>query len=224
MLNQAFDFSVNLLQAILWRYNNASNLVGLLTKKQAWYDAEQSAFWSDWITNVFDLRTANEFGCAVWSIILGVPLAVTQQPDYLTKPVFGFQTDAGPFSYRVNFNRGNFAVRNQSTISLTLAQQRLVLQLRYAQLITRGNVVNINKIMAYIFRSLGSVYVEDTLDMGPAIYNFDFALPSEVAFVLASYDILPRPAGIGVKIVIEPDLHWGFGAFRKNFGHGGYGA
>lgn len=223
MQKQEFDFSVNLLQSIIWRYNQADNLIGILTAKQTWYDNEQTSFWQDWITNVFDLRTANDFGCAVWSIILKLPISITQEPDYLTKPVFGFGADGGGFTYRKNFNRGNFAVRSQSTINLTLAQKRLVLQLRYAQLICRGNVVQINQLMKYIFRDYGLVYVLDSLNMEFADYVFTFALPSELVQVLTFYDLLPRPAAIGVRYVVIPDLRWGFGPYRKNFNHGNFG-
>lgn len=223
MKNQAFDFSVNLLQAIIWRYNDASNLIGLLTAKQNWYNVNQTAFWQNWVTNVFDLRTANEFGCAVWSIILGVPLSITQQPDYLTKPVFGFGFDTGGFTYRKNFNRGNFAIRNQTTVNLTLAQQRLVLRLRYCQLMTRGNVLQINSFMKYIFSDLGLVYVVDNGNM-EATYVFTFALPSQLQFVLQNYDILPRPSGVKIRYIVLPDPHWGFGQYRLNFNGANGGA
>ena len=75
---QSFDFSVNLLQALLWEYNEASNLQSILTQKQAWYNTNQSNFWNNWIVNVFDMRTANEFGLTVWSIILDLPLFYSQ--------------------------------------------------------------------------------------------------------------------------------------------------
>jgi hypothetical protein len=70
---QQFDFSVNLLQALLWQYNGATNLQGLLEAKYNWYYTNQSQFWNDWIGNVFNLATADDFGLAVWSIILGQP-------------------------------------------------------------------------------------------------------------------------------------------------------
>ena len=71
---QEFDFSVDLLQAILWQYNNATSLQSLLNSEQAWVIENQTEFWENWLRDVFDLRTANEFGLSVWSIILGIPL------------------------------------------------------------------------------------------------------------------------------------------------------
>jgi hypothetical protein len=72
-LQQSFDFSVNLLQALIWRYNKVERLLALLQSKQDWFDTNQEGFWSDWFNNVFNLDTANEFGCNVWAIILGIP-------------------------------------------------------------------------------------------------------------------------------------------------------
>jgi hypothetical protein len=85
---QDFDFSVDLLRALLWQDNSAPILTSLLTQKQDWYDENVTQFWEDWIANVFDVRTANEFGLAVWAIILGVPTTVILPPT--TKKNFGF--------------------------------------------------------------------------------------------------------------------------------------
>ena len=83
---QEFDYSVDLLKAILWQYNESPNLLSLVTQKQEWYTQNQSEFWSDWYTNVFNLQTANLFGLAVWSIILNVPLYVPYVPEPDDKP------------------------------------------------------------------------------------------------------------------------------------------
>lgn len=218
MKNQEFDFSVDILQALLWRWNNAPNLTSLLMSKQTWYDENQTDFWNDWFTNVFDLTTANDFGCAVWAIILKIPLAVIAPPDYLTKPVWGFGT------HHKNFNRGNFAIQKQTTLPLTLAQKRLVLQLRFLQLITRGTVTEINRDIATIFarNGFGSVYVLDGLDM-TCDYVFTFVIPSALNFVLLNYDILPRPAGVKLNIRTTVRSTFGFGSAHMNFNRGNFG-
>jgi len=217
MKNQLFDFSVDLLKALLWRHNEAVHLTSVLQQKQNWYDDNQEGFWTDWFTNIFDLKTANAFGCAVWAIILGIPLAVILPPA--TRPTFGFG------AFHRNFTRGNFAPISQNVMPLTLPQQRLVLRLRYAQLISRGNVVDINRIVQYIFteNGYGQVYVLDGLNM-TCNYVFTFALPSPLQFVLTNYDILPRPAGVRINFVVTTRLTFGFGAFHANFTRGNFGA
>lgn len=144
---QEFDFSVDLLRALLWQYNDAARLEALLRQKQDWYDANQTAFWEDWVRDVFDLRTANDFGLTVWATILDIPLVVASAVDPVDKPIWGFG------QYRENFNNGNFASLSNS--QLTTDQKRLVLRLRYFQLVTRGTVPEINEFFAYLFGNMG---------------------------------------------------------------------
>jgi len=210
---QAFDFSVDLLQVLLWQYNDAARLQGLLERKQEWYNVEHEGFWGDWVRDVFDLRTANSFGLAVWSVILDIPTSIvaTDDPD---KPIWGFG------QYRENFNNGNFATI--SATNLTLEQKRLLLRLRYFQLVTRGTVPEVNQFLAYLFEPLGTVWVSDGLAMN-ARYVFEFPLPSDFELVLTEYDLLPRPAGVKVDfITIEEGESFGFGRYHQPFNQGNF--
>lgn len=211
---QAFDFSVDLLRALLWQYNDAARLEGLLRQKQAWYDANQAAFWTDWITDVFDLRTANDFGLAVWAILLNIPLVVASAVDPADKPIWGFD------QYRENFNNGNFA--SLAASGLTSEQKRIVLRLRYFQLVSTGKVPEVNAFLAYLFGNLGPAYVRDGYNM-TARYVFEFPLSSALETVLTEYDLLPRPAGVKVDYVILGDADgWGFGRYHENFTNGNF--
>jgi hypothetical protein len=193
---QTFDYTVPIESALLWRYNNAPVLQSLIAAKQSWYDTNQTTFWDDWYTDVFNLATANQFGCVVWSIILGIPLNVILAPTP-DKRVFGFKP------YGANFFRSNFGTLQQTVQSLTLAQQRLVLQLRYLQLISRGTVPSINANLAYLFgEAYGTAWVIDNHNM-TMTYVFNFELPSALLFVFNNYDILPRPAGVSLSIISE---------------------
>jgi len=87
---QEFDFSVDLLQHILWNFNQAENLQNLLQKKQDWYQENQQEFWDNWVRDVFDLRTANDFGLSIWSIILDLPLFGDSDVSPTDYPAFGF--------------------------------------------------------------------------------------------------------------------------------------
>jgi len=210
---QALDFNVNLLQALLWQYNEALRLQSLLEQKQAWYDENQTEFWESWYRDVFDLRTANDFGLAVWAVILNIPLTITSGGVASTR-LWGFG------QYRRNFNRGNFAP-STSGIRLTTAQKRLVLQLRYYQLVTRGDIPDINRFLNYVFAGYGKVYAVDGLTMTMS-YVFTFAIPSSLRFVLENYDVLPRPAGVGVNYVELIRDVFGFGPVHLNFNRGGF--
>lgn len=215
MRTQSFDFSVNLLAALLWQYNDALKLQSILESKQAWYNREYSEFWTNWYRDVFNLQTANDFGLSVWAIILNIPLTITSG-DVPPTDLWGF----GPF--RKNFNRAGFAP-STSGIRLTTEQKRLVLRLRYFQLVTRGAVPEINQFLAYVFAPFGKVYVLDGLDMSMD-YVFTFTPPSQLKFVLENYDVLPRPAGVKLNYVTTIRDTFGFGPLRLNFNRGTFGS
>jgi hypothetical protein len=210
---QQFDYSVNLLQAILWQYNTAERLQSLLESKNSWYENNQNEFWQNWYDDVFNLQTANDFGLTVWAIILGLPLTITSV-DPPNKDYWGFG------AFRFNFTRGNFAA-SSSGIRLKTEQKRLVLKLRYFQLVTRGAIPEINEFLAFAFKDFGKVYALDGYDM-TMNYVFTFAPPNSLLFVLREFDVLPRPAGVGVNYIITTLPAWGFGPYRKNFNRGNF--
>ncbi len=212
MDQQLFDNSVDLLQALLWQYNNATNLQGILNFKQDWYNSENRDFWDDWYTDVFNLNTLNDFGCSVWAIILGINFITQIEPD-LSRGGWGF----GP--YGKNFFDGNFGASSTQVIELTTAQKRLVLKLRYFQLISRGTVPETNKFLADLFGK-GNAWVEDNLDM--TITVFIKKPDTETLFILNNYDLLPRPAGVGLTISIFVRNGWGFGPYALNFYNGNF--
>lgn len=211
---EAFDFSIDLLRVLLWQYNDAARLQSLLEQKQAWYDDQHADFWGNWVRDVFDLRTANDFGLSVWAIILNIPLAIASPPDDPAKPLWAFG------SLRENFGRGNLG--SPAVAGLTTEQKRLVLRLRYFQLVTRGTVPEVNAFVGRVFANLGPVYVLDNLDM-TATYVFGFPIPADLEQVLSEYDLLPRPAGVGVdRVVLANGEGWGFGRFRLNYDNGNF--
>ena len=214
---QAFDFSVNLLQAILWQYTNAPNLLSILESEQTWYDVNQTEFWTNWYDDVFNLKTANTFGLNVWAYILNQPIFVTNGPSPLTKPAWGFG------SHRKNFNRGNFSSTTGSTYQLPDESARILLQLRYFQLTSAGCVPEINRMLKYVFADYGQVYLEDRLDMTQH-YVFRFVPDSNLSYLLNNFDILPRPAGVKSSYYVSAIPRWGFGPYNANFTRGNFGA
>lgn len=194
---QEFDFSVDLLRAILWEYNDATRLQSVLQQKQNWYDENQRDFWADWYDNVFNLLTANEFGLTVWSIILDIPIVVSSAPPVDPPPAFGFEDT------HKNFNNGNFYGSSGGVQTLTTEQARTVLRMRYFQITTRGTVTEINEFLEILFGDLGGGYVLDNLDMTME-YHFNFPLDSKLQYIFESYDILPRPAGVSVTYSFAP--------------------
>jgi len=200
----------DLLQTLLWRFNDAVRLRSLVEQKQVWYDVNQKTFWESWVRDVFDLRTANDFGCAVWSVILDMP-SLASQPAKDARVSFGFG------AYRTNFNRGNFS--NAVGTKLTLAEKRLLLRLKYLKLVSNGTLT-INETLQQVFSDFGPAYL---IDMGGMAcrYDFGFALSAPLAEAIDIYDVLPRPAGVYVSWR-QTLKTFGFGVYHLNFNRGAF--
>lgn len=213
---QLFDSSVNLLQALLWQYNDATNLQGLLNAKNMWYLENQTNFWNSWYQDVFNLATANQFGLIVWSIILGLPLYVNT-PPVSGSPIFGF---SGSTTGAVNFDSGILGDINGSSELLPINTQRIALQLRYFQLTSSGTVPEINRMLKYVFASYGSAYLLDGHDMTQS-YIFNFPLTWDLTYLFTNYDLLPRPAGVQSNFQDATLVYFGFnGSGGVNFDNG----
>ena len=214
---QEFNYSVNLLKAILWQYNQSPNLLSLITQKQAWYTQNQTDFWSSWYTDVFDLTTANIFGLSVWAIILNIPNFIEYEPEPDDTPIWGFNSGTYPTwnNTYLNFGNGNFSTKGQF-INLSIEQQRFLLRLRYYQLVTRGEVGDINKFLDYLVSTsnigfTGKMYALDDLNMTMRYVFTNTTFPSNLLDVLVRQDVLPRPAGVGIsEIVTDYGVTWGF--------------
>lgn len=217
---QLFDFNVNLLQTILWQYNNATNLQGLLNAKNTWYLTNQTQFWNEWFQNVFNLQTADQFGLSVWAIILNLPLYVNT-PYNSDAPTWGFGGSNGD----VNFDNGNFNDVSGTSELLPVNTQRIALQLRYFQLTSSGTVPEINRMLKFVFANYGMAYLTDNHDMTQT-YVFNFPVTWDLQYLFNNYDILPRPSGVRSNYV-DATLHcFGFNSFNYNFDNGllGFGA
>jgi uncharacterized protein DUF2612 len=211
---QEFDYSVDVEAALLWQYSNSPNLLSIITQMQAWYDENQTEFWTDWFNNVFNLQTANQFGCSVWAIILDIPIIVATSPSNPEIPGIFFSSE------HANFSNGNFFNNNNSAVQLTVAQAIIVLRMRYYQLTSRGTVPEINAFLADLFSDLGPAYVLDGYNM-TAEYIFEFVLPSPLEYIFNNYDILPRPAGVGVTYRVLFPAPFGFDQ-PNNFNNGNF--
>lgn len=68
-----YDPSVDLTNHIFWQYNNAPNLNSLINSKQNWFNINQTEFWENWINNVLNIQTANDYGLSIWGALLQIP-------------------------------------------------------------------------------------------------------------------------------------------------------
>ncbi len=214
-----FDFKIDTAQALLWQYNKAATLESLVLQKQAWVDAYCSELFNSWIAGFFNLATATKDGLYVWSIILNVPLYTTQDPSPPDYPAFGLAdppyslpvvTPPQPYNgYSHNFYQANFAVGNNGTIDgLSLEEQRILLQCRYFQLTMRPSVTLINRMLVYLFGQ-HKAWVKDNYDMSMTYYFKNNISPSLVS-AFNQLDILLRPSGVKMNIVVQETFSFGF--------------
>lgn len=211
---QQFDYTADLLRAILWQYDNAPNLLAILQNEQAWYDVNHTQFWNDFYTDIFNLDTANDFGLQIWSIILGQPLFVNFLSDGRVTWGFGSEHE--------NFERSNFASDASGSYRLPASTARVLLKLRYFQLTSAGTVPEINRALKWIFgEEYGVAWLNDNHDM-TQMYTFTFPLPSDLIFIFNNFDVLPRPAGVGSEYRVIVNDAWGFDEFHENFDNGNF--
>lgn len=224
---QRFNYNVDVLQAILWQQDQATNLVQLATQKNAWYQAYQTEFWIDWYNNVFNLLTANTFGLSVWSYILNIPLYINFDPEPDDKPLFGFNFFNPTLKNNyTNFNNGNFSTKG-SVLTLTEEEQRFLLRLTYYKYCTRSDVTDVNSFLNYLVTTsdigyLGTIYMLDGLDMSITYVFSSPGFPSDLLQTIKDLDSFPRPAGVEIKYEINTGKVWGFGSLNQNFGNGNF--
>lgn len=191
------NFELDLLSALDWQRSNAPIIKQLVKNQQAWLDANHTKFWSDWVSNVFTLGTADEFGLAVWSIILDEALYGYALETPAGVSSFGFSLDSE------NFGNGNFGVSGGYTYELTVKQKRILLQLKAFQVLAiSGSVIEINKSLSNIFGA-GVVVCFDNLDMTFTYKLTDLEIFDFIEEIM-DRDLLPRPIGIeitGVELI-----------------------
>lgn len=210
---QEIAYDTRMMQTLLWQHNDATKLQAILEKKQAWYEENHKKFWENWYTDVFDLRTANEFGCAVWSEILQIQLAIPLSASAASPNAWGFD------DHRINFDNAGFTTGAGGFIKLSLEQKRTILRIRYFQLVSRGTIPECNYCAREVFGP--GVYALDGEDM-TITYVFQTEPTAKTKIILNYYDIMPRPAGVKVKYLTLPNTAWGFGEHRVNFNNAGF--
>lgn len=227
---QEFDYNIDILQALLWKYSNTTNLLGLMQGIQSFIDLYQTQFWEDWYNDVFNILTANSFGLSVWSYILNTPLYLSDQIELPTKPNFGFNAYNPSFptllnSY-LNFNNSNFSTIG-TVLTLTEEEQRFLLRLVYYKYSGKLDVISINDFLNYLcstsnIQYSGTIYVLDGLDMSETYVFTASNFPPNLLQIIQDLDALPRPAGVMINYVINTGKIFGFGIYNQNFNNGNF--
>lgn len=205
---QDFELSADLLEAILWQYNNADHLATIIQNRQNFYDTNVVEFFNNWYTNVFNVDTANDFGLSVWAKILNVNFALPPE-EVRNNNVFGFG------DYYNNFFDSNFSPPEIEDRSLTTEQKRMIIKLTYQKYITLPSVPEINKIIRCVLGS-GS-YILDGMDMTQNYVILTEEVNKENLKLIEDFDLIPRPAGVGFQHRTVTSREFGFADYGNNF-------
>lgn len=205
---QDFNINVNLLEAILWQYNEAEHLIKIVDNDNEWYKYNVSGFLNQWYYDVFNVDTVTEFGLSVWAKILDINFS-KKLPDRTDSNIFGFG------AFRKNFRNGNFAPPEDEIYQLSLVQKRLIIKLTYQKYNILPSVPEINKIIRALINQ--DSYIADGFDMTNNVIILKEQIPREIQFVLDNFDVLPRPAGVQIKTRVLTGREFGFGSNRNNF-------
>jgi hypothetical protein len=225
---ETFDFSVDLLRHLLWQYDSSPNIRQLIVDTNTWLAENHTAFWENWIVDVFDLETANDFGLSVWAKILDFPLFGESNVSPPEAPAFGFDTIGDPdkespvqaFESVSGDYGGFFATDTTGLFGLPRDTKRLLLQLKYFKMTTTGTLPEINAFLNY---ALGpnELYVLDGLNMAITYVSVG-PVANLLLGLFEQIDILPRPAGVAANFVRSGVSGFGFDDYNLNFDNGSF--
>lgn len=189
--NLSFDF--NFSQSLIWQYDNSPNFAAYIQKMQDFYDESTGDLWSNWINDVLNIQTANEYGLTLWGLLLNLERPVYVDSSNNTVPIpteaYRLLLNAKIYknSHKPSFQNCNSFIRN-----------------------------------IFFDHPNNNSYVIDNQDM-TIRYVVDFYPTEAERIVLNLKDFLPRPSGVGIVSIlpIPPSKTFGFnGSGLQTFNNG----
>lgn len=173
---------INLIQNILWQYEQAENLKGLITQKDKWYKTNVNTFWQEIITNFLNIQNANDWGLNLWGKILDVTRIYN---------VNGTLTTISPELYRRLILGKLQLIRSNGTVPEINKYLNFIFS-------------------PYVTETSPATTVRDNLDM-TITYVFHFDPTDEELALIYSRKFLPTPAGVEDKVyIMNPNEIFGF--------------
>lgn len=162
------------------------------------------------LTQVWDISTAQTYGLDVWGKVVGVSryLEVEEEADYLgfgealttTEEGYPQPLDVSPF-----FNE----LTPTSVVKLSDDIFRKLILAKAFSNITDATIPAINKFLLMLFEGRGRVYCTDNRDMTMNLV-FEFYPTTAEQAIIKKLDIMPIPSGVDVHLVLAPTPNFGF--------------
>ena len=186
----------------LSQYATSPILTSLIQAMNAAIDPD--ADFDNFYTYVWNVNTAQGFALDIWGRIVNVPRTITI-PDSTTS--FGFDEalpDSEPFNQAPFWN----GPRGGTLYTLSDDAYRVLILTKALANISSFTAQSMNALLNFMFNgqgtTRGSCYVLETATPMQIQYVFNFALQSWEAAVLEQASLMPRPAGVGVTITVNP--------------------
>ena len=188
-----FTFNTNLINNVIWQYENAENLKSLIQSKEDWYTENLNNFWQGIIDDFLNINTADDWGLSLWGQILKVNRVYN---------VNGADTTLSTDLYR----------------RLILGKLQFIRSDGTAPVINKY----LNFIFSpYVTDTAYAATVRDNLDMS-IVYVLNFEPTDEELALIYSRTFFPTPAGVQDKVYLMPQSSiFGFyGTGFQPFGQG----
>lgn len=187
-------------QTIMSQYANSPRLLSIINTVSSALDP--SKFTSDFYRLIMDIPTANSHGLNVWGRIVGISRTVnfpSPQGEYL-----GFSDGFYPFNERPFSGSGG----ESDTWELANDAYRELILIKALSNIIYATAPNINRLLEAVFDGVCYFLITGPMD---ARYVFEFDLSPYQRHIVYNTDILPRPCGVLVSIIINADTSGIFG-------------
>lgn len=187
-------------QTIMSQYANSPRLMSII--EGCWSGIDPERFTADFYELVMSLPTANRFGLDIWGRIVGVGRTVTfpdPSGEYL-----GFDDGFYPFGERPFSAPGS----SSSAWELSNDAYRQLILMKALSNIVYATAPNINALMRAMFGRRAYCLITGHMKMR---YVFEFDLSPYQRHLVYNTDILPRPCGVEISIIINADVTGIFG-------------
>lgn len=175
-IQDIFTFDSNLIQNIIWQYDNAPVLKSIIEQKNDWYSENLNGFWEKIVSDFLNIHTANDWGLNLWGKILKV------------KRLY-------------NVNGEQISLSTELYRRLILGKLQLI---RSNGTVPEINKY-INFVFSpYSTSTAFAGFLQDMRDMS-VVYILNFEPTDEELALIYSREFLPTPAGVEDKIYLMPE-------------------
>lgn len=196
--NELYTEIPNQIQA-QYRDTNIKDLIsGIIEiKKKYIFNALKSLYEDN-----FSLSTAKGIGLDLWGNLLHfnryIPSESGQDYNY-----FNFNKKNFYKLFFYDYNKPNYD-------KLDDIYFKQILLLIYQGMYIFPSIPSLNVFTQETFSQYGKVVIRDTTDMSYEVLVFESKIPLWLKFVFSKFDVFPRPAGVGFKVIERNLRRFGF--------------